>query len=99
MRNFVPSDFRSSYTVFFIVRSSIPLGTRTVCSIVRAEVGNVTSKRNDVTRYCFCRVLRAITSKSDNVIYEPRAITLRSNNDFQMPRAITIKSDNFSPQG
>jgi hypothetical protein len=46
-------------------------------------------KRNDVTRYRFSHLLRAITiKKNDNVSYEPRAVTIRSNKDFHKPRAI-----------
>jgi hypothetical protein len=63
-----------------------------------SEVGNVTSRRNSVTRYRFSHVIRAITIKSDNISYEPRAITVRSGNGFHKLKAITIKSDNFSPQ-
>jgi hypothetical protein len=48
------------------------------------EVGNVTSKRNGVTRYRFSNALRAIS--------------IRSNNDFYEPRAIIKRGDNFSPQ-
>ncbi len=36
-------------------------------SLTLAAVGNVTSKRNGVTRYRFSHALRAITIKSDNV--------------------------------
>jgi hypothetical protein len=31
-----------------------------------AEVGNVTSKCNGVTRYCFCLAVKAITFRSNN---------------------------------
>jgi hypothetical protein len=51
------------------------------------EVGNITSKRNSVTRYRLSHVIRAITIKSDNVSYEPTAITIRSDNGFQKPES------------
>jgi hypothetical protein len=58
---------------------------------ILTEVGNVTSKRNGVTRYCFSHVLRAITIKtSDNVSYEHRATSKRSDNNFHKPTAITF---------
>jgi hypothetical protein len=63
-----------------------------------AEVGNVTSKHNGVSRYRFSHDHGAITIKSDNVCLEPRPITLRSDNDFDMPIAVNIKSDSFYPQ-
>ncbi len=53
-----------------------------------AEVGNVTSRRNSVTRYRYSHAIRAITIKKDTVSYEPRAIAIRSANDFHMPRAL-----------
>jgi hypothetical protein len=54
------------------------------------KVGSVTFKRNSVTCYRFCHVLRALTIKSSNVSYEPSAQTRKSNNDFHKPRAITM---------
>jgi hypothetical protein len=60
-----------------------------------AEVSNVTSKHNSVTRFHFSHVLRKIAIQSDNISYEPREITIRSDNDFYKPRAITMKSDNY----
>jgi hypothetical protein len=65
---------------------------------VVAEVGNVTSKCNGVTRYRSSHVLRAIIMKSDNVSYDPKAVTTKNDNDFHKYGAITIKSDNSSPQ-
>ncbi len=59
------------------------------------EVGNVTSKRNGFTSYRFSHDLRTITTKSNNVAYEPRTITIGSENDFHKPRAIPIKIGNF----
>jgi hypothetical protein len=59
-----------------------------------SEFGNVTSKRNGVTRYRVSHALTVITIKSDNVSSEPRVITIRSYNDFHMPREMTVKSDN-----
>ncbi len=47
---------------------------------IYTEVGNVTSKRNGVTRYRLCQILRAITFSSDNGSNLDRAITLRRDN-------------------
>jgi hypothetical protein len=45
------------------------------------KVGNITSKHNDITRYRFSHVIRAVTIKSNNVSYEHRAITVRIYNE------------------
>jgi hypothetical protein len=45
-----------------------------------AEVGNVTSKCNGVTRCCLCHVLRAITFRSDNDSNFDTAVTLGCDN-------------------
>jgi hypothetical protein len=84
--------------IWIVGRNNKLLGGPRQIRRIQAEVGNVTSKRNAVTRYRFSHVIRAITIKSDNVSYESRAITIRSDNGFYKPRAITTKSDNFSPQ-
>jgi hypothetical protein len=60
------------------------------------EVGNVTSKRNGVTRYRLCHILRAITFCSDNASNLDRAITLSRDNGSYVPRAITFRNDNFA---
>jgi hypothetical protein len=62
------------------------------------DVGNISSKHNCIKHYRFSHVIRAVTTKSDNVSYESRAITIRSDNGFYKPRAIPIKSNNFSPE-
>ncbi len=59
------------------------------------EVSNVASKRNSVTSYRFSHVFRAITIKSNNVLYEPTAVTMRRDNGFRKPRAITKKAITF----
>jgi hypothetical protein len=53
-------------------------------------------KRNGVTRYRLCHVLRAITFGSDNGSNLDTAITLRRDNGSSVPRAITIRNDNFA---
>jgi hypothetical protein len=62
---------------------------------LRAEVGNVTSKYNGVTRYLLCYVLRVITLRSDNGSTFDRAITLGCGNGFIELEVTTLKAATF----
>jgi hypothetical protein len=61
-----------------------------------AEVGNFISKRNGVTHYRLCNVLRVVTFSSDNGSNLDRAINLRHDNGFCLPRVITFINNNFA---
>jgi hypothetical protein len=61
-------------------RSYIPLAVRERVRkrlfLFKAEISNITSKRNCILHYQFCLVLRAITIKSNNDSYDSKAITV-----------------------
>jgi hypothetical protein len=64
--------------------------------LLKAEVGNVTSKCNGVTHYCLCHVFKAITFSGDNGSNMDRAKTLRRDKSSFVPRAITFRNNIYA---